>query len=438
MRFNIFQKEKNEKRKKPKFYAKPRIKPQRLRRPQKTINPVENRSTPSLDFNFVNTYFNSKTGVVVTPKKSLSYSTVFACVDLIASTISIIPLNLYKNSEEGKIEAREHDQFYILRKEPSKLYSRLQWTKLMIVHYLLWGDGVSIIKRNKLGRPVSYNIVMPQDVEIEKVLNELTSEDELFYKINDEIYSSEDVIHFSDLSIDGKKGCGRIDTNKEAVGLGIALGEYGNELFQSGGKTMGYVYGDKPLSKEAYEILTNRFLHGYGEDGNVGILPQGFKYQPFEHPLPPASAEYMASKEFSQEEICTIFRVPPILIAKTKGVNNSVGEKIMEIFLMTTIAPITTMMELEISRKSLRESEKSSHYWKYNIWALEKGNIKSTMDALVQGVNNGLLSKDEARQTLDRNNIPNGLGADFVQPVNVMELETHKDYYKKENNGGQN
>ena len=402
-----------------------------LRSKPRTVQ-TENRADidPSNFPSFFSLLNKSKTGVIVTPKTALQYSTVFACVDLIASTISIIPLNIYKDTGKGKELAKDHDQYYILRKQPHKMYSRLQWDKLMIVHYLLWGDGVSIINRNTFGRPISYELVMPWDLSIEKIEDPITGENAIWYKIEGKIYSSDDVIHYSDLSINGVKGCGRITSNKESVGLGLALRDYGNELLSTGGKTMGYIYGDKRItSPEAYRLLSESFLNGYGGEGGVGVLPSGFKYEPFTHPMPPASAEYIASKEFSKEEICTIFRTPPLLIGSTGGVNNSVAESIMRTWLMSTIAPITTMMELELDRKVFRDSEKTSHYIKYNLFALDKADIEKTMNALVQGVNNGIYNKDEARAILDKNPIPGGLGADFYQALNQAPLDIAKEYF---------
>lgn len=404
-------------------------------RPKSKPISTQVRDVDTSDFlNLTSIFNNSKAGVVVTPKTALQFSTVFACVDLIASTISIIPLNIFEDTGSGKYPAKEHDQYYLLRKQPHKMYSRLQWDKLMIVHYLLWGDGISIIKRNDFGRPVSYELVMPWDVDsIDKVRNKETGENEIWYKIDGKMYNSDDVIHYSDLSIDGIKGCGRISQNKESIGLGLGLRDYGNELLASGGKTMGYIYGERGVSKGAYRLLTESFLNGYGSDNGVGVLPKGFKYEPFTHPMPPASAEYIASKNFSKEEICTIFRTPPLLIGSTTGINNSVAESIMRTWLMSTIAPITTMMELELDRKVFRESEKNTHYIKYNLWALDKADIEKTMNALVQGVNNGIYNKDEARSILDRNPIPDGLGEDFYQALNQAPLQDAKEYFKKEN-----
>lgn len=409
----------------------------RLRKSPRTPLQQEERAIDLDSFpSFLN--LTSKSGVVVTPQVSLQYSTVFSCVDLIASTISIIPINIFKEEGDGKYPAKDHDQYYLIKKEPHKMYSRLQWTKMMIVHYLLWGDGISIIQRNQMGRPIGYLLQMPWDIEIDKVEDKNTGEVSLWYKIDGSFYPAKDIIHFSDLSIDGKKGCGRIHQNRESIGLGMALRDYGNELISTGGKTMGYIHGEKKMTPEAYRLLTQKFLNGYGGETSVGVLPHGWKYTAFEHPLPPASAEYMASKSFSAEEICTIFRTPPLLIGLTKGVNNSVAESIMRTWLMSTIAPITTMMEFEWDRKVFRESEKSTHYVKYNLWALDKADMEKTMKALVDGVNNGLLNKDEARQTLDRNPIPDGLGKEYNQPLNIAPIDVARDYlsgkYKELNN----
>ena len=381
---------------------------------------------------------SSKAGVVVSPKSAMTYSTVFACVDLIASTISIIPIAIFQKTNQGRFPAIDHDQYYLIKKEPHKMYSRLQWTKMMMVHYLLWGDGISIIQRNDFGRPMAYLLQYPWDVEIDKIKDKLTGEWALWYKIDGKVYPSEDIIHFSDLSIDGKKGCGRISSQSETIGLGIALRDFGNELIANGGKVMGYIHGEKKMTPDAYKLLSQKFLTGYGADNAVGILPHGWKYEPFKYPLPAADAQYMDAKKYSTEEVCTIFRTHPFLIGLSANVNNSVAENIFRSFLMTTIAPITTMMEGEFDRKIFRLNERLTYYVKYNLFALDKADIEKTMNALVQAVNNGILNKDEARDTLDRNPIPNKLGEDYMQPLQIAELSIHKDILLNNNKTGTN
>lgn len=404
---------------------------------KKTANAATDTEERAVDYSHFPSLLslNTKTGVMVTPKSSLTLSTVFACVDLIASTISIIPMNVLRHQDGGRYPATDHDQYFLLKKEPCRMHSRVQWTKLMIVHYLLWGDGISIIKRNKFSRPMAYSIVMPWDVWDIEIIENTNGVEELWYNIKGKTYNQDDIIHFSDLSIDGKRGCGRISQNKEAVGLGIGLRDFGNDLIGKGGRIMGYVHGEKKMTPDAYKMLAEKFINGYGNEYGVGVLPHGWKYEAFKYPMPAKDAELLASREFSVEEICTAFRTHPFLIGKSANVNNSVAENIFRSFLMTTIAPITTMMEMEWDRKAFRESERNELYTKYNLFALDKADIEKTMNALVQAVNNGLMNKDEARDTLDRNPIPDGLGQDFYQPLNMAPLKDVVDYFKKEKIG---
>lgn len=405
----------------------------RLRKtPRKQISPTEERSITAEDFPSIFS-LQTKAGVIVTQESSMQFSTVFACVDLIASTLSIIPVNIMEEKDGGKYPATSHDQYYLLKKEPHNMYSRSQWIKMMAVHYLLWGNGVSIIRRDQFGRPVEYEIQNPWDVRIDILKDKDTGQVSRWYQICGETYRSSDIIDFSDISLNGKKGLGRVSPHQETIGLGLALRDYGNELIGNGGKMMGYVYGEKKMNRDAYKILAERFLNGYGADNSVGVLPYGWKYEPFKYPLPPASAEYIAGKNFSTEEVCTIFRTHPFLIGLSKGVNNSVAESLIRTWLMTTIAPITTMMELELDRKIFRDSEKNTHFVKYNLWSLDKADMEKTTNALVQQLYAGLINKDEARDKLDLNPIVDGLGKDHYQPLNQAPLDVAKEHFLKEN-----
>ena len=369
-------------------------------------------------------------GVVVTPESSLTYSVVFACVDAIASTISILPLNIFKTTENGKEKASDHDQYYILKKEPHRLYSRVHFLKTLVAHHLLWGDAYARINRNALGRPISYTILDPWDVRVEKIAGD-DGEKYLAYKYkNEPVILDYDIIHISDLSLNGKKGVGRIASNHKTIEQGINLRDFGLDLTAEGAKINGYIYGDKKMTKDAYLTLARNFMTGYGSEERLGILPHGWKYEPFKYSLPAADAQIIESKKLSKEDVYTIFRCPGFLVGDTGNINNDIATVLVKMFLQNTISPITTLIEAEFDRKVFRESEKNTHYIKFNLFALIKADIKETMEALRIGVNAGILNKDEARDTLDRNPIEGGHGKTFYQAINTIPLGMAEDYYK--------
>ena len=51
---------------------------------------------------------NDKTLSAVNPNTALTFSTVFACVRVIAETISTLPLFVYKINGNNKIKAKDH------------------------------------------------------------------------------------------------------------------------------------------------------------------------------------------------------------------------------------------------------------------------------------------------------------------------------------------
>ena len=296
----------------------------------------------------------------------------------------------------------------------------------MVVYYELWGDAISLIKLDNKGRPKSYVVQMPWDVKIEK--EELPDGDyRLWYKIKDKTYRQDEVIHWSDMSIDGKRGAGKISSNKESIGLGIALRDYGNELIGNGGKIMGYLHGEKRMTPEAYKLLARNFINGYGSDNGVGILPHGWKYEQFKYPLPAADAQYIEAKNFTRDEICTIFRTPPFLIGLSGDINNSVAENLIRTWLMTVIAPMCTMIEGEWNRKIFLEKDKGKKYVKYNVWQLDRADIERTANALSTFVNNGLMTINEARGKIESNPID---GGDKLRvPLNMASLDVAEDYF---------
>ena len=79
--------------------------------------------------------------IAITPMSSLGSATVYAATKMITGTLSSVPFNTYKRSDLGRELAVKHDQYYLLKHEPYKLYTSSQFRSTLGMHYLSWGNG---------------------------------------------------------------------------------------------------------------------------------------------------------------------------------------------------------------------------------------------------------------------------------------------------------
>ena len=165
--------------------------------------------------------------------QALRVSTAFACIDRIAKDVASLPLRPYRSDGGNKEIAKDHDQ-YFLSKNPSRVYTKYTWVYTRTFHKFQFGESFSPIKR-KNGRPVSYGIWIPNQVE-HKII------DGRLYWINTktkEVVSDEDMVHEMDYTEDGIRGTSRLKLAKQSIDLAqygakMAATLYKNQMWQPG------------------------------------------------------------------------------------------------------------------------------------------------------------------------------------------------------------
>lgn len=76
---------------------------------------------------------------------------VFACINLKANAMAIMPLKLYIATEKGKEEHKTHPLYRLLRKEPNPNLTAFEWKKMISQDLDLRGNHYAQIIKNGLG-----------------------------------------------------------------------------------------------------------------------------------------------------------------------------------------------------------------------------------------------------------------------------------------------
>src|SRR5690606_10419102 len=84
----------------------------------------------------------SYAGKSVTVNSALQLSTVWACVNLLARTVSTLPLNIYRRLGAGGREvARDHALYSLLHNQPNADMTATVFRQVLLAHLLLWGNA---------------------------------------------------------------------------------------------------------------------------------------------------------------------------------------------------------------------------------------------------------------------------------------------------------
>ena len=363
----------------------------------------------------------SPSGVAVGPSTGLSFSAVYACVNLIANDLATLPINIYRETDDGNQKQPQHDQSYLLRKQPNQLYNSVVYRRTMFVNYLLWGNAYARIHRNNQGRPTRYEILKPW--EVEPYIATTTAGREKYYKhyTDGAIIAAEDMIHLADISYDGIKGMSKIAIARSSISLGMNATEMGDSYYKKAGMMSGFLKLKKRLQDHARKALREDFMAQYaGRDntGSIGILEEDTEYEAFKMEMPFSDAQFLESRKFQVEEIARFFNTPPHKIGHLeKSSFNNIEQQNIE-YVINTLAPISKLFEIEHDTKVFLEV---TEFIKIELKGLLRGDVAARTEYYKEMVGMGLMSLNEVRALED---MPPVAGGDIhILPLNYTTLE---------------
>src|SRR5262249_10471089 len=119
-----------------------------------------------------------------------------------------------------------------------------------------------------------------------------------------------------------------------------------------------------------------------------------------------------------------IWRVPSFIIQNhTKETSWGSGiEQMMIGWINTGLMPYFEQWTQAITRDLLSRKTYLTHYAKFVTAALERGDLKSTMDAFALARQNTIYNADEIREKLEENHIPGGIGDYYLIPSGAQVL----------------
>lgn len=351
-------------------------------------------------------------GLPVSPGNAETISTVFSCVQSIAETVATLPLILYRREGNGdRVRASDHPLYRVLHDAPNERQTALEFREQLTAHVLLWGNGYAEIKSDAAGNVTSLEPIHPQNVTVLQLPS-----GRIRYDVADPTTGkvrpllADEVLHLKDRTDNGIVGKSRIQVAREMLGGVLASQEHGNRAWANGARLSGVLQTDNVMTDESVARLRASWesqFSGTGNSGKTAILENGLKYQPLS--MSNEDAQWLESRQFSVEEVCRIFRVPPVLVADLRHANFSNSVEMNRWFVTHTLRRWLTMWEESCERALLGPIARKRYFIEHNVEGLLRGDSANRAQFYQAGISAGWLLKSEAR-TLE--NLPTVEGID--------------------------
>ena len=377
---------------------------------------------------------NDKTLSAVNPNTALTFSTVFACVRVIAETIATLPLFVYKVNGNNKIKAKDHSLYRLLHDSPNEECTSVSFIESLITQILLQGNGFVEVVRDNFNRVTELYLIDSNKIKIYRDSNG----NKMFeYSDDGEIItlSQSQVMHIAGLGWNGVIGYSPIAMMRKQITTGLYQDNFALDFFSNGVKKVPIISHPDKLSADAKRNLKESFREAW-EKGIV-VLEEGMKIDPITMNL--SDAQFLESRRFSVEEICRVFRVPPHLIGDlSRSTNNNIEHQSIE-FVTHTIRPWCVRIEKALNGHLLNSYEKKKYLIEFNLDGLLRGDTLTRQQANQIRFNNGILTRNEWRKQDNLNEVEDKYGDEYfvsqqIRPIKTVYETSENESYKDFNN----
>jgi len=368
---------------------------------------MESRSASLSDADAVRGLFESwggtvESGETVNIERALGVPAIFGAVNFLSGTLASLPKHIYDREEDGERKRLRTEIATILSHSPAEGWTSFAWFQYAFEQVFTEGRFVAYIERNAPGRVVNLWPLETQFVEVEK------SGLERLYHYTEKggtrrTMRAEQVIDLTfSLRPDQNTARNPIKTLRETVGLAIAVEKYAARFFGSGGvpplALTGPFQTPKGLNRGSNDVweAVKRLVK---QRRNILTLPAGHEIKPLG--VDPDKGQLIEVRRFMVEELSRLYSLPPVFIQDlTHGTFSNTEQQDLHL-VKHTIRRWVVALEQELNLK-LFGRRNTSRYVEVNLDGLLRGDFKTRMDGYATGVQNGILTPNEARASENR------------------------------------
>lgn len=372
---------------------------------------------------------SSKSGINVTEESAMRLSAVYACVRILSESIASLPLKIYKRGTDGsKRAALDHPLYRVLHDISNGHQSSFEFMETIVAHLNLWGnayiekiiDNKGIVTELKPIDPWRVRIFEDKTRPKEFQLQYVVQEDE-----GQKVYFSHEIVHIKGLSLNGKVGLSPIAYAREAIGLGLAAEQFGNQYFGQGTNLGGTLESPNALSDAAYNRLKADMLakrQGLNNSHGIMILEEGLKFS--KTTIPPEDSQFIETRKFQLTEIARIFRIPPHMIADLEKATFSNIEHQGIQFVVHTLRPWLVRIEQAYFMQLLTEEEQKDYFIEFNVDGLLRGDFKTRQEGYAIARQNGWMNADDIRKLENMDPMEDEIGKVYLVNGNMVPITT--------------
>lgn len=285
-------------------------------------------------------------------------ATVWACIRLLAETVSTLPMLVYRADGEQRKVARDHELFELLHDAPNADMTALEFWEGVVTALCTCGNAYAE-KRFNAGRLVALQPLRADAMEVYR-----DARGRRRYRYHDDKgrareLDEDQIFHVRGFGNGGDVGLSPIAYARYTLFGARAADRASAQIFATGNRQQGVLTVDQVLKPEQRKDIRDNIVKPFVE-GKTLILEAGMKFAPTT--LSPEDAQMLESRSFQVEEICRWFRIPPFMVGHTeKSTSWGTGLEQQQLgFLSFALEPYLERIEQAVRRSLIRPEERGS------------------------------------------------------------------------------
>ena len=362
-------------------------------------------------------------GVVVTREMAIEIATVFACQSILAESVGMIPVKVFKRENNKRVDAGWTREGKLMRFGPNAYQTTQDWLVQIMWHCLGFGDHFSKITRVNGYADQIFPYENPEEfaIKIEHGKKKFIRKFKENEKTRTQVLTSDEVFHIPAGSPDGYSGRDFLHTHRQTLSLARAIGKYGCKFFANGGNPRGILIvpglsrtKEKSVD-EQIETVKKSFHKSYGGSNwhDIGVFQSGVEFKPLS--VDPDKTQALETRQQVNKEIAAIYNVPLWKLEQTKA--PTLAER--NSFYTDTLGSWIMRIESQINKQLFLNTP---FYCKFNTSALLRADQKSRYQAYAIGLQFRFLCPNEVRAFEELE--PYEGGEKFINPNVMSKLDT--------------
>lgn len=317
---------------------------------------------------------------------ALQSSAVWACVQLLASSVSMMPLLPYtmRNGVRTPIDPPT------LIQTPAAGTSMADWIYMVMTSLLLRGNAYGrIVRRDAMGYPTQIELFSPDDVTPmrDKASGVVT------YRVNRVVYAQNEIFHVRAFRMPGIDfGLSPIQQAALTINRDYAIQQFSLGYFQDAPHPSSVLTSDQAINAEAARTIKERLIAAVTGREPL-VLGAGLKFTPLA--VSPEESQFLQTQKYGAAEICRFFGVPPQKVAAADVGSSMTYATVESSSLDLLVWPIQWWLtNLEQAFATLLPGQ---NHVRFDTSVLLRTDLETRMKATAIAIASKQLTPDEAR-----------------------------------------